>query len=154
MKWFGKNWGAPICASEDRVATPVGTPCLDCNEPIAEGDQGVVMPFTDVVDDVIVSRLVANHLDCFLKSVLPHGPDCERCRGLERQAHSPSCEYRTGEGEALCGCEKGRRMTQLLDPGLTLAEAMVIAEETSIDLDRMMDVMRKRRSPRNARGAP
>lgn len=151
MKWFGESWRAPICAPEDEVGTPVGERCLLCEEPIAAGDQGVVMPFSgDLVDGVVTARLVPEHLDCFLDTVLPHGPDCPRCRGLERNVHTESCGYRRGEGEGHCTCEKGKTMEKLLDSSLTLADAQRIADEMQMDLDHLLEVILHRRTRKNA----
>ena len=44
MKWFGKNWGAPICQDEDRVPTPSGR-CGRCDHLIQPDDQGFVLPY-------------------------------------------------------------------------------------------------------------
>ena len=41
-KWFGESWGASVCQGE-HVDTPVGVLCAHCDEPIAEGDQGVMI---------------------------------------------------------------------------------------------------------------
>lgn len=66
MKWFGQNWGAPICTNP-HVGTPVGTECYLCRDkPIAEGDRGVVLPFCGEPGD---PPELAAHLRCFLLSV-------------------------------------------------------------------------------------
>lgn len=130
------------------METPVGEKCLLCDDPIEAGDQGIVTPFCDVINGLAVTRLVAEHLDCFLDAILPHGPDCKRCRGLERGSHSSSCFYRTGEGE--CSCGRGKLMERLLDPRLTLAEADVIAKELGVERDYLLDLVRHRRTRRKA----
>jgi hypothetical protein len=98
-KWFGKSWGAPCCEEDEHLPTPVGQPCLKCGKAIAAGDQGVLMPMVWMDKRATVE---AQHLDCFLKSILPHGPDCERCRGLERESHKWSCSYRKHGGDCDC----------------------------------------------------
>jgi len=45
MKWFGESWGAPCCETSEHVATPIDAPCLRCEVPIADGDQGFVVAF-------------------------------------------------------------------------------------------------------------
>lgn len=153
MKWFGESWRAPVCEPEDEVETPVGAACLLCDEPIAAGDQGIVMPFSgDIVDGRLTARPVPEHLDCYLDSILPHGVDCPRCRGLERNVHAESCGYRTGEGEGRCGCEKGKTMERLLDPSMTLADARTIADEMGMTLDYVLTVLKRRRTRKNAHG--
>jgi len=148
MKWFGESWRAPICAPENEVKTPVGERCLLCKEHIEAGDQGLMMPFCTVIDAEPVSRQIAEHIECFLDDVLPHGPDCKRCRGLELETHSSSCLYKTDNLE--CSCDMGRRMERLLDPTLTLAEAETIAKEVGVERDYLLDLMRHRRTRKDA----
>src|SRR4030095_391974 len=96
-QWFGKSWGAPICDPNDHVPTPAWTRCARCREHIVDGDQGVV--------SLLVTETgwepIAHHLDCFLKGILPHGPECPHCRGVEPRDHSPSCSMKT---TGLCDC--------------------------------------------------
>lgn len=44
MRWFGKAYGAPYERDTPHAATPVGQPCLWCDEAIAEGDDGLLIP--------------------------------------------------------------------------------------------------------------
>ena len=97
-QWFGQSWGAPICDPEDHCATPVRDPCLHCRELILVGDQGLVMP---LVEGAIL-RMVAMHLDCYLRRVLPHTRECPHCRGKERDEHARQCNYRQGGGNCNC----------------------------------------------------
>lgn len=48
MQVFGPPWDAPAYEESEKVATPVGRPCLDCHVPIKDGDQGYVIPFCPV----------------------------------------------------------------------------------------------------------
>lgn len=140
MHWFGETWGAPICDPDDRVGTPVGDRCLLCDEEIEPLDQGVITPF---VNEHGRAKLVPEHLDCFLDTVLPHGPDCERCRGLERSQHKLSCGYAKHGGE--CDCPYGARVRKLLDPSLTMAEAGNIAGFLGLDLSEVLAMAKRRR---------
>ena len=51
MTWFGEPWPsaetrAPVCGSDaEQVSTPVGDACLHCDEEIADGDRGTLMPY-------------------------------------------------------------------------------------------------------------
>lgn len=58
--WFGRNWGAPICASARHVATPVRSSCVECERKIRAGDDGVMTP---ALPD---GAYVPHHLDCWL----------------------------------------------------------------------------------------
>lgn len=72
MKWFGESWGAPICKPEDHAEAPVGEPCIHCEEPIQEGDKGIITPFlTDWVDkDTFVEKEVPYHYACFMRNIV------------------------------------------------------------------------------------
>ena len=75
-RWFGDDWGAPICQLTPAVPRP-NIKCHLCMEPIVEGDRGLVMPFmgsTEGIPAIIHEEglaQVACHLLCFKKSVLP-----------------------------------------------------------------------------------
>lgn len=95
--WFGQSWGAPVCDPEDHVDTPVGKACIECLESIVSGDQGITMPLLLAEG----SMIIAYHLDCYLRKIRPHGPDCPRCRGKPIERHHARCEYRAGRA---CNC--------------------------------------------------
>jgi hypothetical protein len=65
-----------------------------------EGDQGFVMPVVAAYENSGFD-MIAYHLDCFMKSILPHGPDCPHCRGVEPRMHAPLCSSKT---TGLCDC--------------------------------------------------
>ena len=65
--WFGPTWDAPVNDGR-HVATPVGQLCLWCTEPIEDGDSGVIQPYLAEVGRP--PTLVAQHRNCFLRSVL------------------------------------------------------------------------------------
>lgn len=64
---FGGSWTADG-GHDVAVPTPVGQPCLWCGEPIAEGDQGQVMPV--VQGDGRGAVLRPAHRECVLRSVM------------------------------------------------------------------------------------
>lgn len=66
MKWFGQSWGAPVCDTVPHVETPVGSICVLCDRPIAEGDRGFVIPFSGPPGS---PPELAHHKRCFLWSV-------------------------------------------------------------------------------------
>lgn len=67
MKWFGQNWGAPVCDLE-HVPTPQAS-CFGCEEPIKPEDQGVVLPYLGGADDL--RQEAPYHLDCLVEAVTP-----------------------------------------------------------------------------------
>lgn len=101
-QWFGKSWGAPCCEAELHVETPIFTVCSRCREPILPDAQGFLIPHVEMTGDVYTGSVKAQHLDCFLKGILPHGPDCPHCRGVDPHAHHPGCAMRT---TGLCDCQ-------------------------------------------------
>lgn len=71
--YFGQPWDAPFIDDAEQIPTPVGEPCLACEEPIAEGDQGVVMPYVYLgPDGKPATRSVAEHRECMLLGLLGH----------------------------------------------------------------------------------
>jgi hypothetical protein len=70
MKWFGKDWGAPVCSYSKHVETPVGQLCLYCETPIAAGDAGFVIPFLDYPSPSASFSERPWHRICFAKSIL------------------------------------------------------------------------------------
>jgi hypothetical protein len=56
MHWFGESWGSHFNDDSPHAATPVDWPCCHCDEPIIEGDQGVIYANGPVA-----------HLNCFLR---------------------------------------------------------------------------------------
>jgi hypothetical protein len=75
-RYFGRPWG-PACDDPARmIDTPIGWPCMYCGELTAAGDDGIIMvEVIDVADpgaaeSDVLARLVAQHRECFLHSVL------------------------------------------------------------------------------------
>jgi len=62
MKFFG-----PVRAHDDveEVPTPVGEVCADCDEAVAEGDSGFVIPHLEATS----SCERAHHRECFLRHI-------------------------------------------------------------------------------------
>lgn len=69
MDFFGERWDAPIVdPPSQQISTPVGEPCMWCEEPIQDGDRGVVMPCVEMVDDAPVARIRPAHMECNLRN--------------------------------------------------------------------------------------
>lgn len=70
--YFGKAWNRNIAACHPQTATPVGTPCFYCEEPVADGDQGLIIPCGMVPLPI--------HLDCHLRQIIGSvGHQRKRC---------------------------------------------------------------------------
>jgi hypothetical protein len=74
VRWFGEDWGAPVCDPRTHVPTPVGAPCaghdhlhnLGRTVAIKAGDQGVLIPY---LDGGGLGQVIAYHLTCWLHEV-------------------------------------------------------------------------------------
>lgn len=75
---------------------------MRCREPIVEGDQGLVQPHIVDCDGQWIGTIEPLHIDCFLRSIRPHGSECPHCRGVEPRDHAPGCAMRT---TGLCDCQ-------------------------------------------------
>lgn len=64
--YFGEKWDAPATDEVEQEPTPVGVPCLDCGEPIIEGDRGFLMQCCDV-DGWSVRPI---HRECQFRNVM------------------------------------------------------------------------------------
>jgi hypothetical protein len=72
-RYFGDPWDAPFIEDAEQVPTPVGEECPTCEEPIAQGDQGMVTPYIyEGADGAPAQRSLAQHRDCMLLGVLGH----------------------------------------------------------------------------------
>lgn len=73
MRWFGKSWGAPVCASDTFVAyeqVPAFCKlCIHCQKPILEAGNGLLVPY--LPGEPAKWTLCGWHLNCFMQSVLP-----------------------------------------------------------------------------------
>jgi hypothetical protein len=73
MQFFGEPWDAPICAYIAQAPTPVGELCLDCDKPIREGDQGLLIQFVPFVPADGAPYMAPHHRRCFIRSIWPDG---------------------------------------------------------------------------------
>ena len=74
MEWFGPAPFSPACLDNPRAATPVGTACAYCEEPVIEGESGYLVPY---VGEGAVTQ-VAYHVECLLRSTLGSVAHLER----------------------------------------------------------------------------
>ena len=65
MRWFGKNWGAPVCRDMEHAEMPTSK-CAGCELPFDEEDRGVLLPFAGGPED---PPELAYHHGCLLWSV-------------------------------------------------------------------------------------
>jgi hypothetical protein len=67
--YFGEPWPSGVCEDSLQVATPVGTPCVMCEEPIQDGDRGT---FIGVIAPVTNGHPAYGpvHRECSLRAVL------------------------------------------------------------------------------------
>ena len=77
MRWFGADWGAPVCDADTHAPTPVGEPCVPCGKPIMAGDRGFLIPQSSTTwgETHVMIEYRPWHLACMMESVL--GPEWE-----------------------------------------------------------------------------
>jgi hypothetical protein len=61
MTYFGDPWPSPFCDGTKQSPTPVGLPCIRCEEPIQEGDSGVFYANQEPTPA---------HRNCFLRATI------------------------------------------------------------------------------------
>jgi hypothetical protein len=106
MKYFGTAWN-PNIASLEQVPAPVGSPCVWCEEPIKEGEDGLTIPH--IAEDVTDRPY---HQECFLRTVvgsLAHQQQRCSCFGGVDEEDSPSVSKRVAAQQAVEFFQKGLR---------------------------------------------
>ena len=58
-RYFGKMYTAPVYFDAEQVPVPLGEPCVFCNEPCVEGDDG----FLDILNHAL-------HRECQLRAAV------------------------------------------------------------------------------------
>jgi len=66
MQWFGYKPFAPICDIEPHVETPIGEPCLWCEEPIGPDANGFMAELQTPIGMVIRPW----HHECYLRMLV------------------------------------------------------------------------------------
>jgi hypothetical protein len=80
--YFGARWDAPMLDDAVEVATPVNWPCVGCDEPIQDGDRGLIRVAIRRGDDgAPYGQFVAIHAECDLRSVMGHQVGVCGCNG-------------------------------------------------------------------------
>ena len=68
MKWFGKDWGAPVCKSNPQTDVPL-EPCVVCGKKFTERDSGLLLPFCGNPGD---PPELGYHVECLVESMCPN----------------------------------------------------------------------------------
>lgn len=69
VRWFGASWLAPVCRADAHINTPLGELCLQCEEALESGDQGIGVPFMSGQRPRPEPRMVWYHLRCWLEAI-------------------------------------------------------------------------------------
>lgn len=108
MRWFGPSPWGPICSNTPRVEAPIGKACLWCEEPIAPGDCGVLMPtWAGESLDLPTGRTIgvfheiAEHQECLVRQVVgvPRADEWSVCGCVHLDDHAPP-KFKTRREEA------------------------------------------------------
>jgi hypothetical protein len=82
--FFGRRWDAPIVDYARQVETPTGQSCLDCAEPIEEGDRGFLRGCVRLGDNgETIGSVEPIHVECDLRSHQGHTLGFCHCTGYE-----------------------------------------------------------------------
>lgn len=82
--FFGERWDAPIVDYAQPTATPVGQLCLDCCEPIEEGDRGFLRVAVRMRDDgQPYGSTEPIHAECDVRGVVGHQAGICHCTGYD-----------------------------------------------------------------------
>jgi len=75
MKWFGEDWGAPICKEVEQVPMRevIGRRCMACDLEIHAGDRGLLIPHLLSLSEHPPVRMEPWHLHCFVRDVVSSG---------------------------------------------------------------------------------
>lgn len=106
--YFGPRWDAPGIDYARPIPTPVGEPCLNCEEPIVEGDRGV------------------------RRAVIRLGDKGQRVEYAIRHVHM-ECDLRMALGSpahllGLCCCHSGNPAHEPRDDRPPRAQALAVLE--------------------------
>lgn len=88
--YFGAFWNVPATELLDRLPTPVGDKCIDCQEIIGVADQGYIVPCVLRQDEVgrWVTEFLPIHRECQLLATVGHTfgyCNCNNYQGLTRR---------------------------------------------------------------------
>lgn len=106
MIFFGQPWG-DVAERGAQIATPLWGTCLHCDEPVAEGDQGTLLP--------VVSADESGAPVC---SVRPQHRECQLLAALGSRAHRQrqcSCYGHVEPPEALSLRDQARLLLAELE---------------------------------------
>jgi hypothetical protein len=75
--YFGVPWDAPLLDDARQVPTPVGAVCLECVDPIEDGDRGLLMALMVAAPGESINgsrgwNAGPVHLECHLRSTMSH----------------------------------------------------------------------------------
>jgi hypothetical protein len=73
MRWFGSDWGAPVCSEGQHVPTPVRSLCEGCQQPIRAGERGLVLTQYKPGPGPTMARDFPIHLACLMGQIYYEG---------------------------------------------------------------------------------
>lgn len=77
--FFGERWDVPLLENATQVETPVGVDCLNCSEPVADGDRGLLRGAFINGNPCVVPI----HAECDLIGVIGHLMGVCHCTGYD-----------------------------------------------------------------------
>jgi len=103
--YFGEPWNASI-AEGVQAPTPIGQPCIYCQEPIQDGDQGFLMPCIAADpsrQDEMAGLAVPVHAECLMRMVVGSvGHQTGRCGHFGGEMDDPAGMTKRQAARAAC----------------------------------------------------
>lgn len=106
LAYFGEKWDAPRLDPTEgvqimQVPTPLGKPCLWCQQPIELGDRGLMQPTVRQAG----STLEPAHMECDMLPVVGHQMGVCTCTGFTGDHRAAALELlkRINDQRALAG---------------------------------------------------
>lgn len=108
IHFFGERWDAPALDDPEaavQMPTPVGGACVQCSEPIVEGDRGFYR--AAAFGPAGQSAVVFVHAECELLGIVGHEFGICSCTGFDTSSREAARELWRTVGEA-----RGRDLTE------------------------------------------
>lgn len=67
VEYFGERWDVPFLQDAVQVPAPVGEVCVHCDEPIRDGEQGVIRGYVSLLG---IQTPEPVHRECDLRMIL------------------------------------------------------------------------------------
>ena len=123
MEWFGPSWGGHLCDPAEHTDTPVGEDCLACDEPIEDGDQGILAPCLEAPRGTTeeLERLIGQAVENLVNKIGGAALNVLDTRPIHYECHMRQVLGGVNHQDGNCYCQGGTMEPD--PPGLSAREA-------------------------------